>query len=57
MRLRCVTAAIFWMKTRGRRREMPRYHEIAVRNVRRMTDEELEARIRDLDAEVRPMLS
>ena len=52
----CVTAAIFWMKTRGGWREPPQTHEIAVKPASQMTDEELEARIRDLDMQVRPML-
>ena len=52
----CVTAAIFWMKTRGGWREAPQTHEIAVKPASQMTDEELEARIRDLDMQVRPML-
>ena len=37
----CVTAAIFWMKTRGGWRESPQAHEVAVREVNKMTDEEL----------------
>jgi len=52
----CVTAAIFWMKTRGGWREAPQSHEIAVKPASQMIDEELEARIRDLDRQVRPML-
>jgi len=52
----CVTAAIFWMKTRGGWREAPQTHEIAVKPASQMTDEELEARIRDLDVQIRPML-
>ena len=42
----CVTAAIFWMKTRGGWREAPQAHEIAVKPACEMTDEELKARIR-----------
>ena len=45
----CVTAAIFWMKTRGGWREAPQTHEIAMKKASEMTDEELEARIRELD--------
>ncbi len=37
----CVTAAIFWMKTRAGWRETPQSHEIAVTDVRQLTDEEL----------------
>jgi len=40
----CVTAAIFWMKTRGGWREAPQSHEIAVKPASEMTDEELEVR-------------
>lgn len=52
----CVTAAIFWMKTRGGWRETPQSHAIAVKRASEMTDEELEARIRELKVQVRPML-
>jgi hypothetical protein len=52
----CVTAAIFWMKTRGGWREAPQAHEVAFKPASEMTDEELEARIRDLDRQVRPSL-
>jgi hypothetical protein len=52
----CVTAAIFWMKTRGGWRETPQSHEIAMKTASEMTDEELEARIRELDAQVRPFI-
>ena len=38
----CVTAAIFWMKTRGGWRETAQQHQIAVTDVTRLTDEELE---------------
>jgi len=37
-----VTAAIFWLKTRGGWREMPQDHHVQVRDVRQMTDVELE---------------
>lgn len=42
-----VTAAIFWLKTRGGWRETPQSHEVAVerRNVKDLTDEELEQMI------------
>jgi hypothetical protein len=52
----CVTAAIFWMKTRGGWRESPQSHEIAVKPASEMTDEELLARIRELDVHVRPLI-
>lgn len=52
----CVTAAIFWMKTRGGWRETPQAHEVAFKPASEMTDAELEARIRELDRHVRPML-
>jgi hypothetical protein len=52
----CVTAAIFWMKTRGGWREAPQTHEIAVNKYDQMTDEELIARIRELDAQVGPLI-
>ena len=51
-----MTAAIFWMKTRGGWREAPQSHETAVKDVREMTDEELEARIRDLGGQLGPLL-
>ncbi|SDB58421.1 hypothetical protein SAMN02982931_04673, partial [Bauldia litoralis] len=47
---------IFWMKTRGGWRETPQVHEVAVRDVTAMTDEELIARIRVLDDAIGPML-
>jgi hypothetical protein len=43
------------MKTRGSWREAPQSHEIAVKPASEMTDEELEARIRELDVQARPM--
>ena len=52
----CVTAAIFWMKTRGGWRETPQTHEIAVGKFDHMTQDELIARIRELDAQIRPMI-
>ena len=52
----CVTAAIFWMKTRGGWRETPQAHEVAVRDVTTMTDDELIARIRVLDDAIGPMI-
>ena len=52
----CVTAAIFWMKTRGGWRESPQSHEIAVTDVSQMTDEELIARLNVLNAELAPFL-
>ena len=44
------------MKTRGGWREAPQTHEVAYRNATEMTDEELIARIRELDPLVRPLL-
>ena len=41
-----VTAAIFWLKTRGGWREVPQDHRVAVADVRSLTDEELERLIR-----------
>ena len=52
----CVTAAIFWMKTRGGWRETPQSHEIAVTDVSQMTDEELIARLWVLDEQLAPYL-
>ncbi len=52
----CVTAAIFWMKTRGGWRESPQTHEVAVRDVTQMTDEELIARLHVLNTELAPYL-
>ena len=39
----CVTAAIFWMKTRGGWRETPQQHQVdlAVRDLSSVSDEEL----------------
>jgi hypothetical protein len=45
------------MKTRGGWREAPQAHEIALKKASEMTDEELEARIRELDSALgRPLL-
>jgi hypothetical protein len=44
------------MKTRGGWRESPQSHEIAVNNASERSDEELEARIRELDAQFRPII-
>jgi len=52
----CVTAAIFWMKTRGGWRETPQSHEIAVTDLSQMSDEELIARLRVLDEQLAPYL-
>jgi len=52
----CVTAAIFWMKTRGGWREPPQSHEIAVTDFSQMTDEELIARLNVLNEELAPYL-
>jgi hypothetical protein len=52
-----ITAAIFWMKTRGGWREAPQSHEVAFKPASEMTDAELEARIRELDMKLgRPLL-
>ena len=40
-----VTAAIFWLKTRGGWRETPRDHRVGVYDVRQLSDEELERMI------------
>jgi hypothetical protein len=37
-----VTAAIFWLKTRGGWRETPQSHEVEVRDVSKLSDEELD---------------
>jgi len=52
----CVTAAIFWMKTRGGWRETPQTHDITVSKYDRMTEDELLTRIRQLDVQVRPLI-
>ena len=52
----CVTAAIFWMKTRGGWRETPQAHEVSMKPPSEMTDAELEARIRELGAQARPLI-
>jgi hypothetical protein len=48
-----VTAAIFWLKTRGGWREPPQDHQVdlAVRDVRHLSDEELERLIGTLQVE------
>ena len=40
-----VTAAIFWLKTRGGWRETPQDHRVGVYDVRQLSDEELERMI------------
>jgi hypothetical protein len=52
----CVTAAIFWMKTRGGWREAPQTHAVAFKPASELTDAELEARIWELDRQLRPMM-
>jgi hypothetical protein len=37
-----LTAAIFWMKTRGGWRETPQEHKVAVTDVAQLSDQELE---------------
>ena len=39
----CVTAAIFWMKTRGGWREAPQTHHVGVFDATRLSDEDLMA--------------
>src|SRR5665213_1315468 len=41
-----VTAAIFWLKTRGGWCETPQSHQLAVTDLTKLTDEELERIIR-----------
>lgn len=43
-------------KTRGGWREAPQSHEVAIKPASEMTDEELLARIRELDVHVGPLL-
>jgi hypothetical protein len=43
----CVTAAVFWMKTRGGWREAPQDHRVDVRDVRYLSNAELEQIILD----------
>jgi len=52
----CVTAAIFWMKTRGGWRETPQGHDISVKSIHELTNAELmaiaaghTARVRTID--------
>jgi hypothetical protein len=40
-----VTAAIFWLKTRGGWRESPQSHEVELYDVTKLTDRELEGMI------------
>jgi len=49
-----VTAAIFWLKTRGGWRETPQAHEVAIekRDVKDLTDEELERMIGTLQTAI-----
>jgi RNA polymerase-interacting CarD/CdnL/TRCF family regulator len=49
-----VTAAIFWLKTRGGWRESPQSHqvEMGVRNLSEISDEELERLIGTLQVEI-----
>ncbi|MDQ1249753.1 MAG: hypothetical protein QG597_4129 [Actinomycetota bacterium] len=47
---------MFSMKTRGGWREAPQTHEVAFKPTSEMTDEELEARIRELGRDVSPLL-
>ena len=47
-----VTAAIFWLKTRGGWRESPQSHEVEVRDVRHLSDEELERMIGTSQADI-----
>jgi hypothetical protein len=47
-----VTAAIFWLKTRGQWREAPQAHEVDVFDVSRLSSEELDARIAEVNREL-----
>jgi hypothetical protein len=47
-----VTAAIFWLKTRGGWRETPQSHQVAVTDVTKLTDEELERMIGTLQVAI-----
>ena len=47
-----VTAAIFWLKTRGGWRETPQSHQVAVTDVTKLTDEELEHMIGTLQVAI-----
>ena len=49
----CVTAAIFWMKTRGGWRETPQQHQVAVSaDLTQLSDEDLERMILMLGQEI-----
>ena len=48
----CVTAAIFWMKTRGGWRETPQEHKVALTDVTRLSDQELERMIQFYQDEI-----
>jgi len=47
-----VTAAIFWLKTRGGWRETPQNHQVAVTDLTKLTDEELERIIGTLETAI-----
>jgi hypothetical protein len=47
-----VTAAIFWLKTRGGWRETPQSHQVEVRDVTGFSEEELERRIIELQTTI-----
>ena len=47
-----VTAAIFWLKTRGGWRETPQNHQVAVTDLTKLTDEELERMIGTLQVAI-----
>jgi hypothetical protein len=47
-----VTAAIFWLKTRGGWRESPQSHQVAVTDVSKLSDEELERMIGTLQTSI-----
>jgi hypothetical protein len=47
-----VTAAIFWLKTRGGWRETPQSHQVAVSDVTKLSDEELERMIGTLQTSI-----
>ena len=49
-----VTAAIFWLKTRGGWRETPQSHQVAVTDLSSLTDEDLERIIGTLETVIAP---
>jgi hypothetical protein len=47
-----VTAAIFWLKTKGGWREAPQDHRVGLYDLRKVTDEELDRRIEAAQASI-----